>query len=51
MDCTDAAGLSSWSSGFVIGIVGMLGLGGIAIWISLVLVLRERQPHDADQPD
>lgn len=38
------------SAGFVWGFLTASGLGVAALWVALFAAVREKQPHDEDDP-
>lgn len=42
--------VSEMSQGFVYGVLMCLGLGIAVTWLALAVAVRERQPHDGDDP-
>jgi len=43
--------MSDMSAGFVYGFLVASGIGILGLWAALFVAVRERQPHDADDPD
>lgn len=43
--------MSDMSAGFVYGFLTCAGLGVVAVWLALYVAVREKQPHDSEDPD
>lgn len=43
--------MSAMSTGFVLGVLTTAGLGVLGLWAALFVAVREKQPHDEEDPD
>lgn len=43
--------MSDMSEGFIYGALTVTGLGLAALWAALFVAVREKQPHDWNDPD